>query len=125
MMQILISIKPNYADKILNGKKHFEYRKTIFKKTDIKKVLIYATAPVGKIIGEFEIDQIISNSPNQVWEETKHYSGISEDFFNEYFKGRSVAHAIKIANVKAYKTPISLNELKEGLKAPQSFVYIN
>jgi predicted transcriptional regulator len=38
--KILISIKPEFADKILNGEKKFEYR-TKLPKSDINYLLIY------------------------------------------------------------------------------------
>lgn len=62
-MKVLLSIKPEYAYKIFSGEKKFEYRKIIFKKK-IKSVIVYATKPVGKIIGEFEIEDIINFMKN-------------------------------------------------------------
>ena len=48
---IVLPIKPEYADKILNGQKKYEYRKNIC--TDnIEKIYVYATSPVKAIIGE-------------------------------------------------------------------------
>jgi predicted transcriptional regulator len=84
-MRVLLSIKPEYAFKIFEGEKKFEFRKIIFKNPDIKIVVVYASSPVQQVIGEFEIDDIFSLEPNLLWERTKEYSGISEEFFFEYF----------------------------------------
>jgi len=87
-MKILLSIKPEYANKILDGHKHFEFRKSIFKNPLVSKVLIYATMPVGMVIGEFDIEEVLADRPNQVWMMTSEFAGISQLYFNDYFKGR-------------------------------------
>lgn len=80
--------------------------------------------PVGKVIGEFDIEHILSDKPESIWDRTCTLSGITKSFFDSYFHERSKAYAIEVKSVKTYETPISLNDLREGLKAPQSFTYI-
>jgi predicted transcriptional regulator len=63
--------------------------------------------PVGRIIGEFTIGAIINKAPNEVWLETKEFSGITHDFFEEYFDGREEAFAIQIKEFYQYKKPIN------------------
>jgi predicted transcriptional regulator len=123
-MKVLLSIKPEFAFKIFDGEKKFEFRKVIFKNPDIRTVVVYASSPVQQVIGEFEIDDILSSSPDEIWELTKKYSGISEMYFHEYFENRLVAHAIKIKNTKRYKKPMSLKE-DFNVLPPQSYLYLN
>lgn len=59
-MQILLSIKPEYAEKILNGTKLFEFRKFFPRDESVRKIIIYATSPVCMVIGEFEIGGLFS-----------------------------------------------------------------
>ncbi|WP_234111092.1 hypothetical protein [Chryseobacterium sp. R2A-55] len=123
-MKVLLSIKPEFAFKIFDGEKKYEFRKVIFKNPDIRTVVVYASSPVQQVIGEFEIDDILSSSPDEIWELTKKYSGISEMYFHEYFENRLVAHAIKIKNTKRYKKPMSLKE-DFNVLPPQSYLYLN
>ena len=51
-MRILLSIKPKYANLIIEGVKKYEFRRQIFRK-EIEKAYIYCTQPVKKIIGYF------------------------------------------------------------------------
>jgi predicted transcriptional regulator len=123
MKKIVISINPEHVKNILNGTKKFEYR-TKTAKGDINKILIYETTPVKRIVAEVEIIDVLMMSPNELWNETKQYSGISKAFFDNYFKNRKVAYAYKLGEVKEYKEPKKLEDF--GLKfAPQSFVYVN
>ena len=122
-MRVLLSIKPEYAFKIFEGIKMFEFRKVIFKNPNVKTVVVYASSPVQQVIGEFEIDNILSSAPNDIWEITKSQSGISEDFFYKYFEDRTVAHAIKIKNTTRYEIPLSIKD-DFNVVPPQSYVYL-
>ena len=47
MCTILLPIKPEYANKIVDQTKLYEYRKSICKR-NIDKIVIYSTSPVKK-----------------------------------------------------------------------------
>ncbi|KOA18320.1 50S ribosomal protein L22/unknown domain fusion protein [Clostridium homopropionicum DSM 5847] len=124
-MKVLLSIKPEYAEKIFTGEKKYEYRRNLFKRDDIKIVVVYVTKPVGKVIGEFEIDNILRGNPNSIWEQTKLYSGIDENAYIEYFSQKDMGFAIEIKKTRIYKKPLELAELSPKIKyPPQSFMYI-
>ena len=53
-MKVVLSIKPEFANKIFDGSKKFEFRKVIFKNEKIKTVIVYASSPVQKVIGGFK-----------------------------------------------------------------------
>jgi len=122
-MRVLLSIKPEYAFKIFDGTKKFEFRKVIFKNPDIRTVVVYASSPVQKVIGEFEIEDIFSFDPKAIWEMTKKHSGITEDFFYQYFADRDIAHAIKIKKTKKYRKQLCIRE-DFNVVPPQSYVYL-
>ena len=124
-MKALLSIKPEFVDKIFSGEKLFEYRKAIFKRPEVKSVVIYSTMPEGKIVGEFKIGNILAKCPEELWEETKAASGIEKAFFDEYFVNRTVAYAIEIKELTRYSQPIDPYESDVGFKAPQSFKYLD
>ena len=122
-MRVLLSIKPEFAFQIFEGTKKFEFRKVIFKNPNVKIVIVYASSPVQRVIGEFEIDDILSSAPSEIWMHTKNYSGITEDFFYKYFADREIAHAIKIKNTKKYEQPLHLKD-NYNVFPPQSYVYL-
>lgn len=120
--KILISINSEHVKNIINGSKKFEYRKRIAKQ-DISSIVIYETMPVKRIVAEAEIIDVLILSPDELWKQTKQASGISKEFFDEYFKDKNVAYAYKLGKVKVYETPKTL--LDYGIKnAPQSFIYL-
>ncbi|NIH22137.1 ASCH domain-containing protein [Providencia heimbachae] len=127
-MKILLSIKPEFVSKILEGSKRYEFRKGIFKNESVTSVVIYSTLPVGQVVGEFNIESVLQDEPSSIWEKTSSYSGISKTFFDEYFQERSTAYAIEIGKVVKYDEPMSLQKFSEILgktiSAPQSYCYL-
>ena len=124
MKAVLLSIKPEFAHKIFNGIKKYEFRKQVFKDETIKKVVVYSSYPEQKVIGEFDIECILNDSPVILWNKTGADSGITRKFYNEYFHGRKNAYAIKVATTKKYLIEKELSDYNI-FYAPQSFVYIN
>jgi len=124
-MKVLLSIKPEYANSILDGTKRYEFRRRIHRNSHVHTVVIYATKPIGKVVGEFSIKHVHSESPNQLWERTKNYSGISKRLFFKYFQGRDVGHAIEVNHVRRYHEPMLIEDFLPSGIPPQSYAYIN
>lgn len=121
---VLLSIKPEFAEKIFDGLKKFEFRRVIFKSTTVSRIVVYASSPVQRVIGEFEIERILSLRTAKLWHRTKRHSGIQKSFFDQYFRGRDKGFAIKIKCPRRYSTPILLECLCKTSRPPQSFMYL-
>jgi len=123
-MNVLLSVKPKYAEKIVEGKKKYEFRRAIFKKQNIEKVYIYSSSPVSKIVAVFEIEKILKDSPEKIWTLCQKYAGISKRDFFDYFKNSETAFAIEIGYVDSFKEHIDPFKIIENFKPPQSFYYL-
>lgn len=120
---VLLSIKPEFAEKIFDGTKKFEFRKSIFKNEDVQKVVVYASSPVQKVIGEFSIEDILNDDVETLWKKTSRYSGITHDFYLSYFANKEKAYAIQIGKTIRYHQCRTLSDYNLSF-APQSFAYI-
>ncbi len=124
MCKILMSINPIYADKILSGIKKYEYRKVKAKKDKVNKIVIYATYPIMKVVGEVEVKDILEETPEKLWNVTKEYSGVTKQFYDNYFNKSSKAIAYKLGKIEKYDEPKKLEDV--GVKCvPQSFLYLD
>jgi predicted transcriptional regulator len=121
-MNVLLSIKPEFAYKIFEGTKKYEFRKSIFKK-DVDKVVVYASSPVQQVIGEFEIEDIICKEVELLWQITQQFAGINKDFYDEYFANKEVAFAIQVGKIRKFSKPKRLSDYDIEY-APQSFAYL-
>ncbi|MDO9098828.1 MAG: hypothetical protein Q7U60_12000 [Candidatus Methanoperedens sp.] len=123
-MNVLLSVKPKYAEEIRSGRKKYEFRRSVFKKQNIERVYIYSTSPVSKIVAAFEIEQILNGSPEKIWKLCHKYAGISKKDFFAYFKNSDTAYAIEIGNVNSFPVPIDPCHVIENFVPPQSFYYL-
>ena len=123
MCTILLPIKPEYASRILNGTKKYEYRTRICKK-EVDRIIIYCTAPIKKVIGEVEVIDTIATTPLLLWKLTGDYAGLSKQKFDDYYLNRDIAYAYTLGEVKKYTKPITLESMKIFFY-PQTFIYIN
>lgn len=125
-MRAILSIKPQYVERIFDETKKYEFRKQIFKNEQVSEVVIYATAPVMRVVGEFTFKNIIIDSPENIWIKTRDYAGIDFEAYMDYFSNRELGYAIEIERVKKYKKSKSLKSVAPQLvMPPQSFAYID
>ena len=123
-MNVILSIKPEFVEKIFSGEKRYEYRKIVFKQK-VDTIYIYASHPISKIVGEFKLDEIICDTPRNIWQQTKKQSGITKAFFDKYYTGRDRAVALKIKEYREYKESVNPLSLLPDFKVPQSFIYVD
>jgi predicted transcriptional regulator len=66
-MKVLLSIKPEFAEKIFDGSKRFEFRRNVFKNRDVRTVVVYASSPISKVVGEFDIEMVIRKELEELY----------------------------------------------------------
>jgi predicted transcriptional regulator len=119
----LMSIKPQYAEAIFAGSKGVEFRKRRLAR-DISQVVVYATLPVGRILGAFSVLTCDVASPSALWQRHHHHAGIQRAAYREYFRGREIAIGIVIERAIALDAPLPLAEVWPSARPPQSFQYL-
>lgn len=121
-MNAILSIKPQFVNEIVAGRKRFEFRKKSFKQ-EVNLVFVYASSPICRIIGEFKLGAVLEGTPEHVWSLTADRSGITKSFYDEYFSCHKVSYALEIKSFKHYRTPINPYKTIKDFHAPQSFCY--
>ena len=126
---LLISVKPQYAKKIFEGKKTIELRKSAPRNAkEGSYMLIYVTSPVKELWGICKIDSIIKDEPCMLWKDFGDKTGITKKEFSEYYKGRANAYGINLKEIISFNnSSINLDSLKDmipGFMPPQTYRYI-
>lgn len=126
-MNALLSIKPEFGEKILEGEKQYEFRKAVFSDpAAVEKVILYASSPVQQIIGYFSFSQIYQDTPTALWDRFGDLSGIdSRERFLSYFSEKEEGYAIEIDEATPLRTPVDPWEQLDDFRAPMSFNYVN
>ncbi|GGN25365.1 hypothetical protein [Halarchaeum nitratireducens] len=125
-MDVLLSIKPEFAEKILGEEKRYEFRKTRFSDpSTVDTVFMYASAPVQKIVGSFTLNGIAEGTPAELWRDYGPDSGITDrSRFMDYFEGAETGYAIEVSDVHRLSNPIDPQEQVKNFRPPVSFQYI-
>lgn len=125
-MDVLLSIKPKFADKIFSGQKRYEFRKTKFRSPDsVDTIYMYASSPVQRIVGAFTTDGIVSDNPTNLWDKYGDCSGVANrDQFMNYFEGTSEGYAIGVKDVHELDQPINPKDHVKNFSPPVSFYYL-
>ena len=122
MCKLLLSINPEYVEKIFAGVKEYEFRKSRCKRP-IDGIIFYCTSPVKRVVGEASVKRVLVDDPSRMWQKVKNTAGITHDFYDQYYSGRKNAVAYQLVDIKRYDVPKQLEEF--GIyHAPQSYIYL-
>ena len=65
MCTILLSIKPEYSNRILAGTKKFEFRRQVAKR-HVDQILIYSTFPEMKVVASVAVLGVLKETPSKL-----------------------------------------------------------
>src|ERR1041384_1865410 len=117
----IISIRPQYSNKILAGTKTIELRKSAMGLSEGDVVLVYSSAPEQRFAFWFRIQKIEALPVNKMWDSHSHQLGIGFEDYSAYFDGLTMAVGFHIGEVQPL-TPIPLKEIEllvPGFVPPQ------
>lgn len=124
---VIFSIRPAHAEKILDGSKTVELRRRFTSEVRPGTLaLIYSTSPTSALTGSARIQEVQRLAVTDLWK--KHRSGarLQKKEFEDYFSGLDSGYAIVLTSAKPLPRPVSLRELRErfGFEPPQSYQYV-
>jgi len=124
--QLLLSVRAEFAEKILNRKKTVEVRRKFSTRWLGHRINLYASAPVMSLVGEAKICGIVVQDPETIWERFHGQIGCSRAEFDRYTKDAHEIYAIELDEIKPYRDRFPLVQisalLKENLIPPQSYL---
>ena len=124
---LLISLKPNYADLLFKGLKKAELRRRDLSRMKGRDVFVYVTSPVMQLRGGFRVGDVVTGTPDEIWDEVSREAGVERREFDAYYAGQKIACALKIENVWEYDDPLGLSALRakfQSFVVPQSWRYV-
>ena len=118
----LISIRPKYVELIRGGMKRVEFRRRPFAR-DVACVVIYAAAPVKKLVGFCEVEGAVLDTPAALWARYGPAAGLSREALFLYLNGVDFGFAIELGPFRPFADGLALSAL--GIdRPPQSFRYL-
>lgn len=124
---LLLSIHPEHAQSIFIGTKTVELRRVRPQVSKGSQVLIYVSSPIKALAGGFEVEEVIEDKPEKLWDRVRRYAAITREQFDGYYTDAVTGYGIMIANVWALDRAIPLEHLRKklpGFQAPQGYRYL-
>jgi predicted transcriptional regulator len=121
--QVVMSVHPHYAEAIMAGRKKVEFRKRPLA-SDVTMVWVYATVPVQRIVGYFEVGATCVATPTELWREFEDVGCIDRVAFDRYYAQHDIGAGIRILRVRRLDAPIPICDLLPSGVPPQSFAYV-
>jgi predicted transcriptional regulator len=125
---VLVSIRPHYASKIIDGEKTVELRRKFPEiGTTGVTVLIYSSSPVRAIVGYARIKHVLKLPVSKIWKEHGAAACISKGEFDTYFSGLREGFVIIFEGVQPLKEQFKAVDLQTqfGIVPPQSYRYVS
>ena len=104
---ILLSVKPKFANLIVEGSKLVELRRTI-PAQNVGTIAIYSSSPVQSIVALADVKEIIEASPSKLWAISKgNGGGLTKAELLAYFALKKTGFALMLENVRVFAKPVS------------------
>lgn len=115
---VLMSIRPEYAEAILSGAKVYELRRRRPSFAAGSRVVVYSSSPDQRLLGTFEAGAVHEAEPQTLWAAIDGRACISAEAYEEYFAGCRVAYAIEV------RAPRRLAPKPLRFRPPQSYLFL-
>jgi predicted transcriptional regulator len=122
---LLLSIKPEFVQKILDKQKTIELRKAKPQLSIGDFILVYESSPTKSLVGWFEVQEIIYEETQVLWKKVKDDAGVSKKEFDDYYQKSNFGVGIRIKD--RFTSKLSLEEIRKTwvrFRPPQSFHYL-
>lgn len=115
---VLMSIRPEYAEAILSGAKTFELRRRRPSFATGSRVVVYSSSPDRRLLGTFEAGVVHEAQLAELWKLVSGKAGVTRKVFEGYFRGCQCGYAIEV------RSPKRLDPKPLRFRPPQSYLYL-
>ena len=124
---VLVSLRPRFAELVLDGSKTTELRRGPSRIEPGAVALVYASTPLRALLGAMRIEEVHTCAPSTVWRRWGPTTGLRRREFDDYVDGCDRVTALLLGARCVFPEPVSLEELRtrsSEFVAPQSYRYI-
>lgn len=127
MSDVLISIRPRFANLILDERKLVEIRRRASGIRAGDRLVIYSTTPEMRVVGTCRVLEVVFEEPRAL---CRHFGGaacLGRQEFLRYLDGAAHGAAIRIGSIERLGAPVPLASLRariEGFTVPQSYRFL-
>ena len=122
---LLLSIRPEPARRILQGRKRVEIRRKFSERWVGHRIALYASHPVQAVVGEATIEMVEKGTPREIWRRYEPDIGCTLGQFRAYCGGSGTLSAVGLREVSRFETTLKRSSLVSmfgrPMRPPQSY----
>lgn len=124
---LVLSLKPRFAEAILDGTKTVEVRRVIPRITVPTLALLYASGSARALVGTCVVRSVARYQAEELWGLHGADTALSRAEFDAYLEGRECGAVLLLESPEPLAAPIPLHTLRQahGFRPPQSFAYVS
>ena len=111
---MIMSIHPRHIQRILQGEKTVELRKTRPAVEAGQPAALYATAPTSAVVATCVIDRVVVGIPGQLRSALLGPARVTAQEYDAYLSGSPQAVALYLRNVSVLNEPITLDHIRQS-----------
>jgi len=126
--EILISVRSEYVNKMLSGKKTVELRRRQVHVTPGTRMWIYSKAPQASILARATVDSVVIASPASIWRKYRTRLGVTYQEFRAYFGSLELGCAILLKNISKLRSEVTLAAFRRKINSfhpPQFYLKLS
>ena len=125
MADILMSIKPQYVEMIVSGRKTVEIRKNAARASAGARIWIYATSPRQQVVASARLKAVAVATPAEIWGTFGDRTGIDRAEFDAYVRQAEVVSALCLTEVTSLDPPLCPRDEVPAFRPPQSYTFVH
>lgn len=124
---LVLSLKPRFAEAILDGTKTVEVRRVMPRITIPTLALLYASGSVRALVGTCVVRSVARYPTDELWHLHGADTALSRTELDAYLQGRDCGVALLLERAEPLAAPIPLHTLRHahGFRPPQSLAYVS
>jgi predicted transcriptional regulator len=127
MRAVVLSLRPRFAQAILEGRKSVELRRHRVAAPPGSRLILYASSPVRAVLGTAWLSHVDTSSAADIWDRHGDRLGLDRQEFEQYLHGAAQASALVLESPHTLSTPLTLTDLRASspFQPPQSYRYLS
>lgn len=122
----MLSLRPRFAEAILDGRKTAELRRQRVGAPAGTRVILYSSSPVMAVVGTARIASVHALTPEYAWRRFRHRLELTHAEYADYLEGSARACVLTLEHVQRLDFPLPLGQLHNAtrFRPPQSYRYL-
>lgn len=123
---VLLSIRPQYARAIIEGRKSVEVRRQSVRAEPGARLVLYATSPLQAIVATASLGSTVRCTAQEAWRYHGDALALDRQELDDYLQG-GIGSFMTLGDIRELPCPLSLDDLRrdQDFRPPRSYRFVS